>query len=151
MAKRKRVQKSKSAKRLQRKAKRLLRRSHKELGKKTPDLNKVEFLLKKAATQLKRSVAQLQEELKDSKDSKQTRKEVSPIKLSYHLQKNYERHVKKFSTSSCSFTAKVGLENEVRMKDVMNSLENLFSDVISDVKNQCNLSNPSRDRMSPIT
>lgn len=35
----------------------------------------------------------------------------------------------------------------IRMRDVMDSLENLFSDVIADVSRECNLDNPNRDKM----
>ena len=33
------------------------------------------------------------------------------------------------------------------MKDAMNSLENLFSNVITEISQKCNLENPKKDRM----
>ena len=135
-----------SIKTLQRKTKRILRKSTKEFKKRFPNLDKIQELLEQATILLKKSTETLIDQSKQRK--KRRKKNKSNVKLSYTLAKNYERHAAKFNTTSCSYKAKVSLEeeNNVKMKDAMNSLENLFSDLITDVSNKCNLRN-NNDRM----
>ena len=136
-----------SLKTLQRKTRKLLKKSSKEFKKRFPNLDKIKELLEQATELLTKST---EAQKKDRpKQRKLRKKERRPnLKLSYSLSKNYERHVAKFQTTSCSYKAKVSLEDKenVRIKDAMNTLENLFSNLIEDISSKCNL-NTKKDKM----
>ena len=139
------------------KASRLLKRSGRELRKNSPDLNKVLKLQQKAAIFLEKAIKKFKNHESepdhevpgnDDADVERPREQDSP-RFPYTLEKISERYVKKFKVNSCAYRAKVSLQEgtSIRMRDVMDSLENLFSDVIADVSRECNLDNPNRDKM----
>ena len=133
-----------------------LRRSTRELKKKRPDLTKVQNLQKKVAKLLVKSIEQQKlfenghypssdEEMENDQTNGNDGKENS---VSFSLEKTSERHVKKYGAHSCSFSAKISVVegSDNLLRNVMNELDNVFLDVIAQVKEKCHLDNPN-DKM----
>lgn len=135
-----------------RKIARYLKRSGKELKKQRPDLDKIAKLKEKASMILieltKTAPKEKEQKIKETPAST-PRQEHHP-KLTFELKKISECNVKKFGTYSCSYSSKVSGFNpnsKNLLKDMLNSLENVFSNAIDEVKTKCKLSNPEKNRM----
>jgi len=137
----------------QRKAGRFLKRAGTLLKHRRPNLNRVAVLQKKASKLLSEITDQeLRHQTKKhekARDNTISSKAQDPS-LSFSLEKISDRQIKSYGAYSCAYKGKlndINSNSNTLIEDSISAVENVFSNVISQVKSNCNLNNPERDGM----
>ena len=91
-----------------------------------------------------------EDERKKQKRFEISKPSESETEVNFVLEKVSKRHVRKYGVNSCVYQAHLedseGFYN-VKIKDILSELSNLFDTVVDNVKKQCGLDRLSNDKM----